>query len=96
MGGELKYEIAQNAYIKLVLHALKHKTAAVNGVLVGRLVPSTEGSHTVQISDAVPLFHSQISLLPALEISLIQVFWSRSPIKSFPIPVDEGNFFFFS
>ncbi|XP_034679114.1 ER membrane protein complex subunit 8/9 homolog [Vitis riparia] len=73
MGGELKYEIAQNAYIKLVLHALKHKTAAVNAVLLGRLVTSTEGSHTLQISDAVPLFHSQITLLPPLEIALIQI-----------------------
>ncbi|CBI39776.3 hypothetical protein VitviT2T_030035 [Vitis vinifera] len=73
MGGELKYEIAQNAYIKLVLHALKHKTAAVNAVLLGRLVTSTDGSHTLQISDAVPLFHSQITLLPPLEIALIQI-----------------------
>lgn len=73
MGGELKYEIAQNAYIKLVLHALKHKTAAVNAVLLGRLVSSTDGSHTLQISDAVPLFHSQITLLPPLEIALIQI-----------------------
>ncbi|KAH0906564.1 hypothetical protein HID58_038391 [Brassica napus] len=41
--GELKYEISQNAYIKLVLHSLRHKTAAVNGVLVGRISPKDEG-----------------------------------------------------
>ncbi|KAH0854193.1 hypothetical protein HID58_090130, partial [Brassica napus] len=37
------YEISQNAYIKLVLHSLRHKTAAVNGVLVGRISPKDEG-----------------------------------------------------
>ncbi|KAG5409201.1 hypothetical protein IGI04_005520 [Brassica rapa subsp. trilocularis] len=49
--GELKYEISQNAYIKLVLHSLRHKTAAVNGVLVGRISPNDEG--VVEISDSL-------------------------------------------
>ncbi|XP_074280058.1 ER membrane protein complex subunit 8/9 homolog [Silene latifolia] len=70
MTGELVYEIAQNGYIKLVLHALKHRTSAVNGVLVGRY-ESTKG--VVEICDAVPLFHSNISLLPPLEIALMQI-----------------------
>lgn len=69
MGGEAKYEIHQNAYVKLVLHALKHRTSAVNGVLVGRL----SGDDTVEIVDSVPLFHSQIGLLPPLEIALIMI-----------------------
>ncbi|KMT18271.1 hypothetical protein BVRB_2g024360 [Beta vulgaris subsp. vulgaris] len=68
--GELTYEIGQNAYIKLVLHALKHKSSSVNGVLVGRFDASKE---VVQISDAVPLFHSNIGLLPPLEIALMQI-----------------------
>ncbi|KAI4306241.1 hypothetical protein L6164_029533 [Bauhinia variegata] len=70
MGGDLKYEIAQNAYIKLVLHSLKHKTSSVNGVLIGRM---SKGNDIVEIADAVPLFHSQIGLLPQLEISLILI-----------------------
>lgn len=74
--GELKYEISQNAYIKLVLHSLRHKTAAVNGVLIGRISPKDEG--VVEISDSVPLFHSNLSLLPPLEISLIMVSLSSS------------------
>ncbi|KAF8379817.1 hypothetical protein HHK36_029266 [Tetracentron sinense] len=69
MGGELRYEIGQNAYIKLVLHALNHKTSAVNGILIGRLV----NDEIVEITDAVPLSHSQIGLLPTLEIALIQI-----------------------
>ncbi|PON40125.1 ER membrane protein complex subunit [Parasponia andersonii] len=70
MGGELRYEIGQNAYIKLVLHALKHKASAVNGVLLGRVSPTND---VVEITDSVPLFHSHIGLLPQLEISLILI-----------------------
>ncbi|KAK6133047.1 hypothetical protein DH2020_033202 [Rehmannia glutinosa] len=70
MSGESRYEIHQNAYLKLVLHALKHRTSAVNGVLLGR--SSADGA-TVEIVDSVPLFHSQIGLLPPLEIALIMI-----------------------
>ncbi|XP_074287253.1 ER membrane protein complex subunit 8/9 homolog [Silene latifolia] len=70
MTGELVYEIGQNAYIKLVLHALKHKTNAVNGVLLGRYEQS---KGVVEISEAVPLFHSNIGLLPPLEVALMQI-----------------------
>ncbi|KAJ6834837.1 putative ER membrane protein complex subunit 8/9-like protein [Iris pallida] len=73
MGIECKYEVSQTAYIKLVLHALKHRSASVNGLLLGRLLDSSAAAATVQISDAVPLSHSQISLLPSLELALIQV-----------------------
>ncbi|RZC45856.1 hypothetical protein C5167_038806 [Papaver somniferum] len=69
MGGELKYEIGQNAYIKLVLHALKHKTSSVNGILIGRIGKDD----VIEISDSIPLSHSQIGLLPALELALIQI-----------------------
>ncbi|KAJ6301782.1 hypothetical protein OIU77_015992 [Salix suchowensis] len=67
-GGELRYEISQNAYIKLVLHSLKHKTSAVNGVFLGRSCDDV-----VQIIDSVPLFHNHLGLLPPLEISLIMI-----------------------
>ncbi|XP_027329653.1 ER membrane protein complex subunit 8/9 homolog [Abrus precatorius] len=67
---DLRYEIAQNAYIKVVLHSLKHPTSAVNGVLIGRISPSNDA---VEIVDAVPLFHSHIPLLPQLEISLLLI-----------------------
>ncbi|KAI3456790.1 hypothetical protein Pfo_013453 [Paulownia fortunei] len=70
MGGESRYEIHQNAYIKLVLHALKHRTSGVNAVLLGR---SAGTGAAVEIVDSVPLFHSQIGLLPPLEIALIMI-----------------------
>ncbi|CAM8949727.1 unnamed protein product [Rhodiola kirilowii] len=69
--GESRYELGQNAYIKLVLHALRHQTSAVNGVLIGRI----DSSNVVEIVDSVPLFHTvtSISLLPSLEISLLLI-----------------------
>ncbi|CAK9319679.1 unnamed protein product [Citrullus colocynthis] len=70
MGGDLRFEISQNAYIKLVLHALKHRTSAVNGVLLGRISGPND---VIEISDSVPLFHSSIGLLPQLEISLLLI-----------------------
>ncbi|CAN0915757.1 ER membrane protein complex subunit 8/9 homolog [Linum grandiflorum] len=70
-GDELNYEMAQNAYIKLVLHALKHQTSAVNGVLLGRA--STRNDNVIEIEDSVPLFHNHLGLLPPLEISLIMI-----------------------
>ena len=72
-GGELRYEISQNAYIKIVLHSLKHKTSAVNGVFLG-----SSCDDVVQIIDSVPLFHNHLGLLPPLEISLIMVSYYHS------------------
>ncbi|XP_050220216.1 ER membrane protein complex subunit 8/9 homolog [Mercurialis annua] len=68
--GEVKYEISQNAYIKLVLHAIKHKSTSVNGVLLGR----SNQNDVVEIVESVPLFHNpHLGLLPPLEIALIMI-----------------------
>lgn len=79
------YEIGQTAYVKIVLHALKHPNNSVSGVLVGKVTGSStsENSETgfrVDVIDAVPLFHGQHGLLPSLELSLSQVLC----LKSFP------------
>lgn len=70
------YELRQTAYVKLVLHALKHTTCAVNGVLIGRVeIAGDDGKSTttVEVTDCVPLFHGQLGLLPMLELALSQV-----------------------
>ncbi|KAG5543557.1 hypothetical protein RHGRI_016333 [Rhododendron griersonianum] len=79
MGGDMRYEIGQNAFIKLVLQALNHKASAVNGLLLGRL--SAYNNDVVEITESVPLFHSQIDLLPPLEIALIQAMSSQDRRK---------------
>lgn len=82
-GDGIKYQIGQVAYVKLVLHAHKHKYSSVNGVLVGKVTQqdaptdandgAREGHSVVEIVDAVPLFHGQLGLLPMLELALTQV-----------------------
>uniref|UniRef100_A0A0E0KNI8 MPN domain-containing protein n=1 Tax=Oryza punctata TaxID=4537 RepID=A0A0E0KNI8_ORYPU len=75
MGAECKYEVAQAAYVKLALHALKHPAAAVNGLLVGRLLDGASPSAVVSVADAVPLSHHphHLPLLPTLELALTLV-----------------------
>ncbi|PAN37023.1 hypothetical protein PAHAL_7G057500 [Panicum hallii] len=72
MGAECRYEVAQAAYVKLALHALKHPSAAVNGLLVGRLVEPSSTPVVVSVVDAVPLSHHphHLPLLPTLELAL--------------------------
>ena len=54
------------------MHSLRHKTTAVNEVLVGRNSPKDEEGVS-KIADSVPLFHSNLALFHPLEISLIMV-----------------------
>uniref|UniRef100_A0A0D9W314 MPN domain-containing protein n=1 Tax=Leersia perrieri TaxID=77586 RepID=A0A0D9W314_9ORYZ len=75
MGAECKYEVSQAAYVKLALHALKHPAAAVNGLLVGRLLDGADAAAVVSVADAVPLCHHphHLPLLPTLELALTLV-----------------------
>eukprot|EP00252_Welwitschia_mirabilis_P013168 TRINITY_DN29074_c0_g1_i1.p1 TRINITY_DN29074_c0_g1~~TRINITY_DN29074_c0_g1_i1.p1 ORF type:complete len:216 (-),score=41.00 TRINITY_DN29074_c0_g1_i1:388-1035(-) len=78
MGDCRQYEICLNAYAKIVLHAVKHKSSAVNGILVGKLHKTTDQDNaekveSVEITEAVPLSHGQLGLLPTFEIALMQV-----------------------
>eukprot|EP00729_Bicosta_minor_P007758 gene7758-32636_t len=61
-------QLPGTGYAKLVMHACKHPTAAVNGILIGRL----EGK-TVEVTEVVPLFHTPLNLLPMLEAALLQL-----------------------
>ena len=84
MVGATRYELRQEAYVKLVLHALKHKTSAVNGVLIGRVAEdakASDGKVTVEVTDCVPLFHGQLGLLPMLELALTQVLFLFAPVS---------------
>ncbi|KAI9435175.1 UPF0172-domain-containing protein [Lactarius indigo] len=62
------FQLADLAYTKLILHALKYPHQAVNGVLLGSL--SESAGKTVDIVDAVPLQHHWSNLSPAMEIGL--------------------------
>ena len=64
------YSVSLKAYSKIILHCCKYRHLAVNGVVIGSISKETQ---TVQIQDAIPLFHSGIGLAPMLEVSLMQV-----------------------
>ena len=61
------FRLADLAYTKLILHALKHPQQTVNGVLLG--VPALVGG-TIDIVDAVPLQHHWTNLSPMMEAGL--------------------------
>lgn len=78
------YEIDRSALLKVVLHAARFPTAAVNGVLLGKTgqrapqasppsSPRGQAGSVVHIYDAVPLCHNFITLTPVLEAALAQV-----------------------
>ena len=61
------FQLADLAYTKIILHALKHPHKTVNGVLLG--VHASTG-RTVDIVDAVPLQHHWTNLSPMMEAGL--------------------------
>lgn len=74
------YVLDSKALLKILLHAAKHPSHAVNGVLLGTAEAAQPGSPqegaalpAVTLVDAVPLFHSFLSVAPALEAALFQV-----------------------
>ena len=66
------FSISAKAYAKIVLHCCKYPQKAVNGVVIGTFSDKDQGSG-VQIQDAIPLFHLNLSLAPMLEVALRQV-----------------------
>mmetsp|Transcript_31449 Transcript_31449/g.52047 ORF Transcript_31449/g.52047 Transcript_31449/m.52047 type:complete len:190 (-) Transcript_31449:57-626(-) len=54
------------AYCVLFLHAWKHPSKAVNGLLLG-----TKCDDSIAVKKALPLFHSSFSLAPMLEAALM-------------------------
>ncbi|KAN0135133.1 UPF0172 domain containing protein [Lactarius tabidus] len=61
------FQLADLAYAKIILHALKHPHQTVNGVLLG--APAASG-RTVDVVDAVPLQHHWSNLSPMMEVGL--------------------------
>ena len=74
------YIVQQGAALKILLHAAKFPSAAVNGVLLGTVsapqgdsAADAPSSGAVTVVDAIPLFHSFLALAPMLETALVQV-----------------------
>lgn len=69
------------ALLKILLHAAKYPASPINGLLIGRADAVASGSDkssdhsggSLDIIDAVPLFHSCLHLSMPLETALVQV-----------------------
>lgn len=61
--------LSHDAYCHLFLHASKHPTKAVNGLLLG----SASKEQGVTVAHVLPLFHSSFALAPMLEVALMLV-----------------------
>ncbi|XP_064394506.1 ER membrane protein complex subunit 8-like isoform X2 [Halichondria panicea] len=66
----MSYTISLKAYSKIILHCSKYPHKAINGVVIGSVSKETQ---SVQIQDAIPMFHLGIGLAPMLEVALTQV-----------------------
>lgn len=60
-----QFELSKEAAYKLIMHACKHPTRRVNGILIGRVL----STKAVELVDVIPLFH-QSTLTPMLEVAM--------------------------
>ncbi|KAK7084583.1 ER membrane protein complex subunit 8 [Halocaridina rubra] len=62
------------AIAKMLLHAARYPQSAVSGIVLAQSRGGGDDSlNTVQLVDAIPLFHLHLSLAPMLEIALTQI-----------------------
>lgn len=65
-----EFVISPKALYKLLFHAFKHPAFSVNGVFLGK-DGGAEGP--VRVEDAVPMFHSRLTVAMPLEVALAQI-----------------------
>jgi hypothetical protein len=56
------------AYCKMFLHLAKYPYSSCNGVLLSR-----KKGNAIEYVDCIPLFHSSLSLAPAVEVAFTQI-----------------------
>ena len=73
------YKLSETAYAKMLFHAAKYPHLAVNGVLLAEkttattTTSTTKSLGTIEIIDAMPLFHQCLHVTPMYEVALVQV-----------------------
>lgn len=59
--------LSADALYTILLHAAKHPTSAVSGLLLGSV------GESVEVARALPVCHSFVTLTPLLEAAMVQV-----------------------
>ena len=70
------YDLTEEAYLTILLHAAKYPTCTVCGVLLGKV-----SSKAFKATAAVPLFHLSMLLAPCVETALAQVRELRAAVQ---------------
>lgn len=67
--------MSTRAYGKLIMHAAKYPSCAINGLLLAKREDLRPGgsARVIKYTDCVPLFHLAPGLTPMLEVALTQV-----------------------
>ena len=65
--------MSTRAYCKLIMHAAKYPSSAINGLLLAKRDDLRAGTRVVKYADCIPLFHLGPGLTPMLEVALTQV-----------------------
>ena len=65
--------LSPRAFIKPLLHAAKYPHCSVNGLFLAEANKQKDGKTSLQIKDSIPLFHSNLTLAPMMEVALWQV-----------------------
>lgn len=81
-----QYAAERSALIKILLHATAHPSQAVNGLLLGKIAADAASGGSVEIVDALPLFHTYLSLAPMTEVALLQ---ARDNLQQYLSSVDR-------
>ena len=66
---DIEQEISTRAYCKMMMHAAKHPSSNINGLLLTKKT----GERDVKYVDCIPLFHINTGLAPMMEVALAQV-----------------------
>lgn len=64
--------VTKQAYCKLFLHLAKYPHSSCNGLLLTKKI-SNNSKQRLEYVDCIPLFHSSLTLAPAIEIALSQI-----------------------
>ena len=67
----MKFDVSEAAAMKVLLHAARHSSSSICGLLLASKVPKS--SDNVSIVDAIPLFHTNTIIGPCFETAIIQV-----------------------
>jgi hypothetical protein len=73
-----EYAVTEEAALIILLHASKHPSSAVNGVLLGK----QRSGDGWTITTAIPLFHRSHVIAPCVETALTQVRGDRTVLSA--------------